>query len=194
MLTAVRNTEKTMSRNRSSSFVAAFALLVAFTVLGCAPASDGQPPEAEAAGAVEQQPAPQFQLASLDGSEVALTDFEEKVVLVDFWATWCGPCHAQADILKSLYADFDGDVQFLAISLGEAEETVRDFVEGNPYPYPVQVDPEDQLSLELGIYVLPTIMVVDREGTISYLEPGVSSAEAIRRALFEAGAELPAAS
>lgn len=194
MLTAVPKTETTMSKKRNRSWVVAVTLLGLCSVLGCAPASDLQPSDAEAAGAVEQQPAPAFQLTSLDGGEVALSDFEEKVVLVDFWATWCGPCHAQADILKSLYADFNGDVQFLAISLGEAEETVRDFVDGNPYPYPVLVDPEDQLSLELGIYVLPTIMVVDREGTISYMEPGISSAEAIRRALFEAGVELPAAS
>ena len=131
MLTAVQNGEKSVSRNRNKACVAAFTLMGACAFLGCAPANMGEV-EAEASGVVEQQPAPQFRLASVDGSEVALADFEEKVVLVDFWATWCGPCHAQADILKSLFADFDGDVQFLAISLGEAEETMRAFVERNP--------------------------------------------------------------
>ena len=83
-------------------------------------------------------------------------------------------------------------MRFLAISLGEPEDVVREFVEQRPYPYPVLVDPEDSLSLDLGIYVLPTIMVIDRAGQVAYLEPGVSTAETLRRVLYEAGVEHPA--
>ena len=112
--------------------------------------------------------------------------------MIDFWATWCGPCHAQADILKALYEEFgDKGVRFLAISMGEPEEVVREFVDRRPYPYPVLIDPEDRLSLDLGIYVLPTIMVIDRDGTVAFLEPGVSNAETLRRVLYEAGVEHP---
>ena len=57
---------------------------------------------------------------------------------------------------------------------------------------PVLVDPEDRLSPELGIYVLPTVMVLDRDGNVTYQQPGVSQAEALRRALYEAGVEHPA--
>lgn len=136
--------------------------------------------------------APSFTLASLAGDDVSTSDFDGQVVLIDFWATWCGPCHYQADILKTLHADFaDKGVQFLAVSLGEAEDIVRSFVEDNPYPYPVLIDPEDRLSPELGIYVLPTVMVLDRDGNVTYQQPGVSQAETLRRALYEAGVEHP---
>ncbi len=174
------------------------AILVAALGLGaCAvePGAEGSadsgatPPDATA----EAKPAPEFRLASLDGAEISPQDFAGEVVLIDFWATWCGPCHAQADILKQLHEEFSAkDVRFLAISLGEPEEIVREFVADRPYPYPVLIDPEDQLSLDLGIYVLPTIMVIDREGAVAFLRPGVSTAETLRRVLYEAGVEHPA--
>jgi peroxiredoxin len=135
----------------------------------------------------------EFTLASLDGGSVSMSDFEGQVVLIDFWATWCGPCHFQADILRNIHEEFaTKGVQFLAVSLGEPEDVVRKFVDENPYPYPVLVDPEDQLSLELGIYVLPTVMVIDGDGRISFSRPGVTQEQALRRALYEAGVEHPA--
>lgn len=163
--------------------------------LGCAPQTERSEALETAVVdvAAESQPAPEFLLASLGGQRISLQDFDGEIILIDFWATWCGPCHAQADILKSLHKEFASKgVRFLAISLGEPEDIVRKFVERRPYPYPVLVDPEDELSLDLGIYVLPTIMVIDRDGTIAYLEPGVSDAETLRRVLYEAGVEHPA--
>ena len=175
-----------------------FCLLVALGA--CSPPAEESRASAEPADAgapspvAESRAAPQFRLAALDGGTISPQDYSGDVVVIDFWATWCGPCHAQADILKALHGEFAGKgVRFLAISLGESEEVVREFVASRPYPYPVLIDPEDALSLELGIYVLPTIMVIDRQGRVAYLEPGVSTAETLRRALFEAGVEHPSA-
>ena len=136
--------------------------------------------------------APQFTLLSLSGEQVSAADFAGEVLVVDFWATWCGPCRYQAEILDALREEFsDRGVRFLAISLGEDEATVRTFVDNNPYPYPVLIDPEDMLSVELGVYVLPTVMILDREGRVSFFQAGVSQAEPLRRALYEAGVEHP---
>lgn len=137
------------------------------------------------------QPNADFRLAALDGGEISPRDFDGEVVLVDFWATWCGPCHKQADILEEIYADVRGNgVQFLAVNLGEDLETVREFVADDPYPYPVLLDPEDQLSYDFGIYGLPTVMVVDTQGKVSYFEIGILDKRAVLAELRKAGAEI----
>ena len=128
-----------------------------------------------------------FRLASLDGGRLGPSDFRGRVVLFDFWATWCSPCHVQAEILKAVYSEFESrGVEFVAVSVGEPEGTVRSFVDKRPFPYPVLVDPADEVAASLGIFVLPTIMILDAEGRISFLEEGVSTARRLRQHLKEA--------
>ena len=143
-----------------------------------------------AAESVEAEyPPPDFRLPSLDGRLIGPPDFPGDVVLVEFWATWCGPCRLQARFLEELHREFDGKgVHFLAIDSGEDEATVRAFTEKTPFPYPVLLDPEDSLSSRYRIYGLPTVMIVDRTGAISFLEIGVSDVETLRAALQAAGA------
>ncbi len=133
-------------------------------------------------------PAPDFRLASLDGGMVGPPDFAGDVVLVEFWATWCGPCRLQAKFLEELHRELDGKgVHFLALDSGEDEATVREFVARNPFPYPVLLDPDSSLSSRYQIYGLPTVMVVNRQGDISFMETGVSDVATLRRALTAAG-------
>ncbi len=114
-------------------------------------------------------------------------------MLVDFWATWCAPCHIQARILAPLYDEFHSrGVEFLAVSVGEEEEIVREFVRRSPYPYPVLVDPRDEMTERLGIYVLPTLMIIDTEGRVAYFQPGIANAETLRDVLEGAGASAGA--
>ena len=133
-------------------------------------------------------PAPDFDLPDLDGGRIRLADYSGRVVLVDFWATWCGPCRLQAQILEELYKEFQGpSVEFLAISLGEPDDIVREFVEKSPFPYPVAIDTEEVLGVSLQVYALPTVMVIDTQGRITYLRPGLSDAETLRQVLIESG-------
>ena len=148
-------------------------------------------PEAEAAS---ERQVPDFRLASLSGEELGPSSFDGRVVVYDFWATWCLPCHLQADILKQLHSEFaDAGVQFVAVSIGEPEDTVREFVDRRPFPYPVLVDPHDEVSVKLGIYGLPTVMVVDERGEVAYLRTGISP-EGVLRELLEGLSSRVAAS
>ncbi len=131
---------------------------------------------------------PSFQLQTLEGRPLGPKDFPGQVVVVDFWATWCGPCHVQARILGELYKDYQGKgVQFLAADSGEEAQTVRAFLKTAPMPYPVLVDPKN-VSDQLGIYALPTLMVVNKKGVVSFFQPGIADGPTLRRVLKEAGA------
>ena len=170
-----------MSETVGSRRAALAALSLGCAVVAMLHLSCSRPPEAVAVG---ERAVPDFQLASLTGESLGPSSFSGKVVVFDFWATWCLPCHLQADILKQLHAEFaDAGVEFVAVSIGEPEETVREFVERRPFPYPVLVDPSDEVSVKLGIYGLPTVMVVDERGEVAYLRTGISPEGVLRELL-----------
>ncbi|HEV7667605.1 MAG TPA: TlpA disulfide reductase family protein [Thermoanaerobaculia bacterium] len=132
--------------------------------------------------------ATKFRLKSLDGGKpLGPADFPGRVVIVDFWATWCGPCQIQARILDSLSKSYQGKkVQFLAANVGETLETVQSFVKTKPFPYPVLLDP-DGVSDDLGVFALPTLLIIDAKGKVAYFEPGIADADMIKKILRQSG-------
>jgi thiol-disulfide isomerase/thioredoxin len=107
--------------------------------------------------------------------------------VVDFWASWCAPCRLQARILGRLHEELGDKVQFLAVNLGEDRETIERYIADEAFSYPVLMDPEEQLGFGLEIYVLPTVMVLDRDGGITYFHQGISDRPRLTAALAEAG-------
>jgi cytochrome c biogenesis protein CcmG/thiol:disulfide interchange protein DsbE len=172
-------TSPSRSRRPSVLLLAAVFFLL---ILGC---RDGE------TAATVNGPSPdalKFRLKTMDGRTLGPSDFAGQVVVVDFWATWCLPCRIQAQILEPLYRDYKGKgVQFLAASVGEDEKTVRAFVKDKPFPYPVLIDPKDELSNKLRIIALPTLLVIDKEGKVTYFQAGVSDAGSLRKILKQAG-------
>jgi thiol-disulfide isomerase/thioredoxin len=113
-------------------------------------------------------PAPDFELAGLDGKIVRLSDFEGKVVLVDFWATWCGPCRMEVPHLKELYSRYSGKgLELVGISLDTAGPgVVRPFVEKNDIPYTIVMGDQATANLYGGVTAIPTAFLIDRKGRV----------------------------
>jgi thiol-disulfide isomerase/thioredoxin len=178
---------------RSRPPVLAAAVFVSLLVVGCkdgasagkaAANANGAPPKAAAAGTPAD-----FQLASVDGRKLGPKSFPGQVVVIDFWATWCMPCRLQAEILEPVYRDLKGrGVQFLAANVGETPDDVKKFLKEKPFPYPVLLDPDQAVASKLGVFGLPTLMVVDKKGKISYLQTGIADGDTLRGLIKKAGA------
>lgn len=132
------------------------------------------------------KPAPNFELLNLKGEAVRLADLKGKVVVLDFWATWCQPCIRSFPGMKAaqmMYED-DDDVQFLFINTWERDKeykkNVVTFIESNNYPFEVlyddQKDPEtgQVIAGEYGVKGIPAKFVIDKEGNIRYFLTGSS--------------------
>ena len=127
-----------------------------------------------------------FRLKTTDGRTLGPRDFPGHVVVVDFWATWCVPCHLQAQILAPVVRELKGNgVQFLAADMGEPEGVVRSYLEQHPIPYPVLLDIDGKISDDLGITALPTLMVLDKSGGLRYLQAGLADGTTIRKIIHQ---------
>ena len=130
-----------------------------------------------------------FRLPTVDGRTLGPKDFGGQVVVVDFWATWCLPCRLQAEILEPVYRDYKGrGVQFLAANVGEEKDVVKQFLKGKPFPYPVLLDPKQAVATDLGVLALPTLLVIDKKGKISYFQSGIADGDTLRQLIKQAGA------
>ncbi|MBW8874457.1 MAG: TlpA family protein disulfide reductase [Acidobacteria bacterium] len=169
-------------RARRSVLVAAVAC--SLLLLSC-----GEGSSAARGGGAAAPVKTDFRLKTLDGRSLGPKDFGGQVVVVDFWATWCLPCRLQAEILEPVYRDYKGrGVQFLAANVGEETETVKKFLQEKPFPYPVILDPEQSVSNDLGVLALPTLLVIDKKGKVSYFQSGVADGDTLRQLIKNAGA------
>jgi len=115
----------------------------------------------------DPDPAPPFQAKDLDGQEVSLDAYKGKVVLLNFWATWCGPCRAEIPSLIELQAKFKDQMQILGMNVDDEDETqVRAVVQGEGINYPVVMTTPDVRIAYGGISALPTVFIINTEGRV----------------------------
>ena len=111
--------------------------------------------------------APDFQLTTLDGEEVSLSDYRGKHVLINFWATWCPPCRAEMPDMEEFY--LNNDVIVLAVNLTDAEpsvQQVQDFVDEFYLSFPILLDETISVATTYEIHPIPTSFLVDSNGVI----------------------------
>jgi len=111
--------------------------------------------------------APDFTLKTLDGEEITLSQFKGKVVLLDFWATWCGPCKESIPHLIQLYKSYrESGFELVGMNVDRGDvEVVRRFVKAMDIPYPIVTAPEDMVR-SYRVTGIPATFLIDKEGKI----------------------------
>jgi outer membrane lipoprotein-sorting protein/peroxiredoxin len=133
-----------------------------------------------------------FTLTATDGKEFNLTALRGKVVLLDFWATWCVPCRKDLPALEKLYGDFrERGLVLLGINAGEDAGTINKFLQQTKLSYPVIVAGERTVLESYSVTAFPTLVLIDREGKIALYHVGAGSDMEVRAALAKLGLTSP---
>ena len=111
-------------------------------------------------------PAPDFKLTTLDGKPLTVAALQGKVVFLNFWATWCGPCRAEVPDLIALQDRYKGRLQIIGLNVDDEEADIRQYVEETGINYPVAMTSNDVRIQFGGIPALPTSFVLDTEGRV----------------------------
>lgn len=117
---------------------------------------------------------PDFTLTNLNGEEVALSDYRGKIVIVNFWATWCHWCDLEMPDLNKIHVENE-DLVVLAVNVMENEDTVRQYIEDGSYEFEVVLDTDGKIASDYLVNGLPNSYFVDRDGILQYIKVGIIS-------------------
>jgi thiol-disulfide isomerase/thioredoxin len=111
--------------------------------------------------------APDFQLQNLDGQTVSLGSLWGKPVLINFWATWCGPCRSEMPYIQEIYEEWTNKgLVVLAINIGESSSKVEEFMQGYNLSFTVLLDTKQDVAQRYNITGIPTTFFLDKDGII----------------------------
>lgn len=110
-----------------------------------------------------------FNLSNFNGENYSLEVLQEKPLIINFWASWCGPCNNEAPLLVDLYEQYGENIEFYGINTTDGELKIKDakgFMEKFNINFPVLLDTEGSVSKEYGVIALPTTYFIDQNGVI----------------------------
>ena len=115
-------------------------------------------------------PAPDFTMTDADGATLTLADFKGKPVLLNFWASWCGPCQSEMPDIQKAWEAHAQDIDFVIVNMtgmsGETEQAARTFLADNGYTFPVYFDKDSSAAAAFGVNSIPQTYLIDAEGNI----------------------------
>ena len=115
----------------------------------------------------EFKPAPDFELATFDGGTLRLSDLEGKVVVLNFWASWCPPCRWEMPFFETMWNEYrDRDVVFVGVAMSDTVEDAKGFAEESGVTYPIGLDETAEIVRAYEVFSLPTTFFIDKEGQI----------------------------
>jgi len=118
-------------------------------------------------------PAPAFTLTSISGQTASLNQYKGQVVMVNFWATWCGPCQQEMPLLDQMYKKFKPTgFTLLGVNVDKDVPTVKDLLTRKPVTFPILLDPTNQVSKAYHVNDMPSTVIIDRKGDIRYVHRG----------------------
>jgi cytochrome c biogenesis protein CcmG/thiol:disulfide interchange protein DsbE len=182
---AVRGPARRPSRARLvAAALLPLALLVAWAALLAARSLPSAGPQVG-------DPAPDFALADLDGQPLRLADLGGRPVIVNFWASWCGPCVEEFPILaRALREHREEGLVVVGIVVRDNSEAARGFMTRMDAPWPAAMDPGEEIARRFGIYAPPETFFIDADGTIAGRQIGqLTSADLDRQLALILGKE-----
>jgi len=141
-------------RNRIAAIVAAFAISL--------------PVLADPAG-----PAPQFTLTAKGGSDVSLSQYKGQVVMINFWASWCGPCRQEMPLLESIYKKYNKlGFTMIGVNVEPDSKAADDWLKATPVSFPILYDRDSKVSKLYDVAGIPSTVIIDRNGNLRKLHRG----------------------
>ncbi|MBA31087.1 MAG: hypothetical protein CL748_00950 [Chloroflexi bacterium] len=125
-------------------------------------------------------------MKSTIGEEVNLKNLNGKIVLIDFWSSWCAPCIAEAETLASTYNRWkDYDVEFIGVAIWDTQEDVDKFIKKYDVNYPIVIDDNGQIAVDFGVAAIPEKILIDKNGKIVKKILGPSSSKDLNNIISE---------
>ena len=148
--------------------------------------SQGQVSEEDEAQKPELQMAPDFTVYDTDGNPVNLSDYFGKPIVLNFWASWCGPCKAEMPDFEEVYKERGEEIQFLMVNCTggrETEKSAREFITDSGYTFPVFYDLDLDASMTYGTNSIPVTFFIDADGHLIAYAQGTTSADVLEQGI-----------